>query len=46
MTNSELTLEKRHARFMVNFLKIHTFTERGRRKYQYWVDRYKELKNK
>jgi len=42
MSKSELILEKRHARFMVGFLKIYKHTAHA--KYNFWLNEYKRLK--
>jgi hypothetical protein len=42
MTKTEIILEKRHAKFMVDFLKIYKHT--AHEKYNGWVKEYNKLK--
>lgn len=45
MTKAELVLEKRHAKYMVDFYKIHkNGSYRANQTYQTWLNKYKELK--
>jgi hypothetical protein len=39
---SDLILEKRHAKFMVDFFKIHKHTAHS--KYNFWLSEYNRLK--